>query len=155
MAFAASTDEKLDPQNEGFESIRNTIWSQSSWKTLRVITLSQVDKSILSKRWSKEILEDTQVRKSQTSNRHSFWKLIMHRGMWIGNFPPSGHMTLVYVDGNRQTNFLNVSRQSRDLYGLPKFHKTCPGGYCHIWAVWVCAAVKGMIFKQFTLGKGI
>ena len=26
------------------------------------------------------------------------------------------------------------------------------GGYCHIWAIWVCAAVKGMIFKQFTLG---
>ena len=26
------------------------------------------------------------------------------------------------------------------------------GGYCHIWAIWVCAAVKGMGFKQFTLG---
>ena len=26
------------------------------------------------------------------------------------------------------------------------------GGYCHIWATWVCAAVKGMVFKQFTLG---
>ena len=22
------------------------------------------------------------------------------------------------------------------------------GGYCHIWAIWVCAAVKGMVFKQ-------
>ena len=30
-----------------------------------------------------------------------------------------------------------------------------PGGYCHIWAVLVCAAVKGMVFKQFTLGQGI
>ena len=31
-----------------------------------------------------------------------------------------------------------------------------PGGgggcYCHIWAIWVCAAVKGMVFKQFKLG---
>ena len=27
-----------------------------------------------------------------------------------------------------------------------------PGGYCHIWAIQVCAAVKGMVFKQFTLG---
>ena len=27
-----------------------------------------------------------------------------------------------------------------------------PGGYCHIWAILVCAAVKGMVFKQFTLG---
>ena len=30
-----------------------------------------------------------------------------------------------------------------------------PGGgvrYCHIWAIWVCATVKGMVFKQFTLG---
>ena len=26
------------------------------------------------------------------------------------------------------------------------------GGYCHLWAIWVCAAVKGMVFKQFTLG---
>ena len=26
------------------------------------------------------------------------------------------------------------------------------GGYCHIWAIWVCAAVKGMVFKQFSLG---
>ena len=25
-------------------------------------------------------------------------------------------------------------------------------GYCHIWAIKVCAAVKGMVFKQFTLG---
>ena len=23
--------------------------------------------------------------------------------------------------------------------------------YCHIWAIKVCAAVKGMVFKQFTL----
>ena len=30
---------------------------------------------------------------------------------------------------------------------------TAPGGgYCHIWAIWVCAAVKDMVFKQFTLG---
>ena len=30
----------------------------------------------------------------------------------------------------------------------------CPGagGYCHIWAIWVCAAVMGMVLKQFTLG---
>ena len=26
------------------------------------------------------------------------------------------------------------------------------GGYCHIWAIWVRAVVKGMVFKQFTLG---
>ena len=34
--------------------------------------------------------------------------------------------------------------------------KTCKqpgrgGGYCHIWAIKVCAAVKGMVFKQFSL----
>ena len=28
----------------------------------------------------------------------------------------------------------------------------CVGGYCHMWAIKVCAAVKGMVFKQFTLG---
>ena len=26
------------------------------------------------------------------------------------------------------------------------------GEYYHIWAIQVCAAVKGMVFKQFTLG---
>ena len=25
------------------------------------------------------------------------------------------------------------------------------GGYCHIWAICECAAVKDMVFKQFTL----
>ena len=30
--------------------------------------------------------------------------------------------------------------------------KSRGGGYCHIWAIWVCAAVKGMVFKHFTLG---
>ena len=29
------------------------------------------------------------------------------------------------------------------------------GGYCHIWAIKLCAAVKGMVFEQFTLGSGI
>ena len=24
-------------------------------------------------------------------------------------------------------------------------------GYCHIWAIWECATVKDMVFKQFTL----
>ena len=26
------------------------------------------------------------------------------------------------------------------------------GGYPHMYAIWVCAAVKGMVFKQFSLG---
>jgi len=30
-------------------------------------------------------------------------------------------------------------------------HKPPGGGYCHIWAT-VCATVKGMVFRQFTLG---
>ena len=25
------------------------------------------------------------------------------------------------------------------------------GGYCHIWAIWVCAAVKGMVFNSGSL----
>ena len=29
------------------------------------------------------------------------------------------------------------------------------GGACHIRAIQVCAAVKGMVFRQFTLGQGI
>ena len=26
------------------------------------------------------------------------------------------------------------------------------GGYCHIWAIYVCANVKGMVFNKFKLG---
>ena len=26
------------------------------------------------------------------------------------------------------------------------------GRYCHVWAIWVCVAIEGMVFKQFTLG---
>ena len=29
------------------------------------------------------------------------------------------------------------------------------GGYCRIWAIKVGAAVKGMVFKHFTMGLGI
>ena len=29
------------------------------------------------------------------------------------------------------------------------------GGYSHIKAIWVCATVKDMVFKQFSLGQGI
>ena len=29
------------------------------------------------------------------------------------------------------------------------------GGHSHIYAIKVCAAVKGRVFKQFALGKGI
>ena len=29
------------------------------------------------------------------------------------------------------------------------------GWYCHRCAIWVCAAVTGLVFKQFTLGEGI
>ena len=43
---------------------------------------------------------------------------------------------------------------------LCNYNRTSPlarrggGGaeYCHIWAIFVCAALKDMVFKQFTLG---
>ena len=41
----------------------------------------------------------------------------------------------------------------KDFIDILRCHGLSPrGGYCHIWAIWVCAAVKGMVFKQFTLG---
>ena len=30
-----------------------------------------------------------------------------------------------------------------------------PRGYCHIWAIQVCAAVQRIVFEQFTLGQGM
>ena len=41
---------------------------------------------------------------------------------------------------------------------LCNYNRTSPlargegGEYCHIWAIFVCAALKDMVFKQFTLG---
>ena len=29
------------------------------------------------------------------------------------------------------------------------------GGHCHVWGIEGCATVKGMAFKQFTLGYGM
>ena len=52
--------------------------------------------------------------------------------------------------------YTDVSTEmQRHTWMLPFLKTTVtitPGGYCHIWAIWVCAAVKGMVFKQFTLG---
>ena len=52
---------------------------------------------------------------------------------------------------------VNLKTDSRTLYYSMLKLKYIPwdcggGGYCHIWAFLVCAAVKGMVFKQFTLG---
>ena len=27
------------------------------------------------------------------------------------------------------------------------WNKTGGGGYCHLWAIWVCATVKGIVFQ--------
>ena len=42
-----------------------------------------------------------------------------------------------------------------ECHKIRSVHVPGGGGYCHIWAIWaiwVSAAVKGMFFKQFTLG---
>ena len=44
----------------------------------------------------------------------------------------------------------------RVILPLKKLARPLPGGgegYCHIWAILVCAAVKGMVSKQFTLDR--
>ena len=46
-----------------------------------------------------------------------------------------------------------LNQESRKVHVI--FAIAGGGGYCDIWAVLVCAAVKGMVFKQFTLGYGI
>ena len=41
------------------------------------------------------------------------------------------------------------------LIRIQEYESPGGGGYCHTWAIQVCAAVKGIVFKQFTLGQGI
>ena len=51
-----------------------------------------------------------------------------------------------YIRGNAESLLLSFCVRTHEVL--------FPGGegYCHIWAIWVCAAVKGMVFKLFTLG---
>ena len=63
------------------------------------------------------------------------------------------HAGLVYV-----CPLLYIPRTKIKPFKIACFFFNAPGGggggggYCHIWATWVCAAVKGMVFEQFTLG---
>ena len=52
-------------------------------------------------------------------------------------------------DGN-QPHYLDF--QAETLKRRKGYIQRGGGAYCHIWAILVCAAVKGMVFKQFTLG---
>ena len=57
--------------------------------------------------------------------------------------------------GNAILSNLAKNTGSSDVKGTGRSEMTevTPGGgYCHIWTIWVCAAVKGIVFKQFTLG---
>ena len=47
---------------------------------------------------------------------------------------------------------MELTRQNFQSFLLVSTAESPGGGYCHIWAIWGCAAVKGMVFKQFTLG---
>ena len=55
---------------------------------------------------------------------------------------PSGSKNQECIDLVTVLEAILTSRQLREK----------PGGYYHIWAIQVCAAVKGMVFLQFTLG---
>ena len=73
--------------------------------------------------------------------------------------PPLGeaHTYMAYIrDSSRVKSTirrLNVTERVK-LIVLDSYWVR-PRGYCHIWPIEVCAAVKGMVFKQFTLGWGI
>ena len=58
----------------------------------------------------------------------------------------------IWMAQTKETN-LNQQKPRRGVGGTA-IYGLYPGGYCHIWAIQVCAAVKGMVFKQFTLGQG-
>ena len=72
--------------------------------------------------------------------------------------------TIKLFVGTVNCKFHHICCVQEAITGLPKarFRRRCThvsnltpgggGGYYHIWAIEVCAAVKGMVFKQFTLG---
>ena len=72
----------------------------------------------------------------------------------------------LYQDIFLDINSLQCKVDSRSTSAIAAIYSTCfvkyrtyawwgGGGYCHIWAIQVNAAAKGMVFKQFTLGQGI
>ena len=73
-----------------------------------------------------------------------------------------GRLSLVAISFDALSLLFGPCHQSEFTlagpYGMPltRIPKLTPGGggYYHIWAIQVCAAVKGMVFKHFTLEQG-
>ena len=56
------------------------------------------------------------------------------------------------LEQSRETNLLIPSKRASSQKFEERLNTV---GYCHVWAIQVCAAVNGMVFKQFTLGQNI
>ena len=56
------------------------------------------------------------------------------------------------LEQSRETNLLIPSKRASPQKFEERLNTV---GYCHVWAIQVCAAVNGMVFKQSTLGQDI
>ena len=56
------------------------------------------------------------------------------------------------LEQSRETNLLITSKRASPQKFEERLNTV---GYCHVWAIQVCAAVNGVVFKQFTLGQNI
>ena len=78
------------------------------------------------------------------------WRIFFCRHRKASNKYQSSIMLLFEHDFRHNAEVLRVALKSMMLKCF-KHNTPRGGGYCHIWAILVCAAVKGMVFKQFTL----
>ena len=94
------------------------------------------------------------------------WMMACKQSLFSFSFPKSTSTLDYLLRENRGS--VNMLEQSETNLLIPseraspqKFEErlNClrarEAGYCHIWAIEVCAAVNGMVFKQFTLGQDI
>ena len=67
--------------------------------------------------------------------------------------PPPSKIKWFVRTGSRDKTVLFESHSFRFAFSIISYRHAAPGGgYTHIHAIWVCAAVKGMVFKLFSLG---
>ena len=70
---------------------------------------------------------------------------------WVGHIKT----LLLYWHVSLADNFENVSGWDLGHLVAHGGGRGGTAGDCHVWAIYVCAPVKGMVFKEFTLAYGI
>ena len=84
------------------------------------------------------IVEWTSVNRMQLNFKKT-WEILL-KGKSTKALP----VPLAFIERKPSLKLLGLTFQS-NLCNCNQGQNPGGGGYCHIWAIWVCAAVKGMV----------